>query len=139
VLFTGDLVFNGGMPFVVMGSVSGSRSSIAKLRTFDAEIIVPGHGPVCDMSVLDGIDRYFAFVQQLAADAVAAKMSPLEAAREANISEFAHLSDPERLVGNLHRAIFEHNGGEPGAVLDLATIIGDMITYNGGQPLRCRV
>jgi cyclase len=139
VLFSGDLVFNGGMPFVVMGSISGSRKAIARLRTFDARVIVPGHGPVCEPSVLDGIDRYFAFVQELAAHAVEAGMNALDAAREADISEFAHLSDGERLVGNLHRAIFEHNGGEPGAELNLVGIISDMITFNGGKPLRCRV
>ena len=139
VLFSGDLVFNGGMPFVVMGSVSGSRVAIEKLRTFNPEVIVPGHGPVCDPGILDGIDRYFAFVQHVATNAVAAGMSPLEAAREADSSEFAHLSDGERLVGNLHRAMFEERGGQPGAPMDLTQVIGDMITFNGGKPLRCRV
>lgn len=81
VLFSGDLVFNGGMPFVVMGSISGSRLAIERMRSFDANVIVPGHGPVCDAGILDGLDRYFAFVQNLAADAVAAGASPLEAAR----------------------------------------------------------
>ncbi len=139
VLFSGDLVFNQGMPFVVMGSVSGSRLAIQRLRSFDATTIVPGHGPVCDPGILDGLDRYFAFVQDLAADAVAGNASPLEAASSADISEFAHLSDGERLVGNLHRAMFEARGGEPGAVMDLVTVIGDMIKFNGGKPLRCRV
>ena len=139
VLFTGDLVFNGGMPFVVMGSVSGSRLAIQKLKTFDARIIVPGHGPVCDPTVLEGIDRYFAFVQDLAAHAVASGLSALDAARAADVREFAHLSDGERLVGNLHRAMFEHTGGAPGAELNLAPIIGDMIAFNDGKPLRCRV
>ena len=47
VLFCGDLLFNGGTPFVLMGSVSGS---IEVLETFveplGARTIVPGHGPV---------------------------------------------------------------------------------------------
>ena len=138
-LFTGDLVFNQGMPFVVMGSVSGSRLAIERLRSFGASTLVPGHGPVCDSGILDSLDRYFAFVQALATEAVAANASPIEAARSADMSEFAHLSDGERLVGNLHRAMFEARGGMPGAVMDLVTVIGDMITFNGGRPLRCRV
>ena len=138
VLYTGDLVFNQGTPFVVMGSVSGARLAIEKLRQFDASIVVPGHGPVCDLSVLDRIDRYFEFVQELAVQTERSGVTALEAAKSVDLGEFTELSDPERLVGNLHRALFELRGGAPGANMDLAPAIGDMIAYNGGQPLRCR-
>ena len=36
VLFTGDLAFNGGMPMVVAGSVTGALKSVDWLRDFDA-------------------------------------------------------------------------------------------------------
>ena len=32
----------------------------------------------------------------------------------------------------------EIGGAERGAPLDIAAAFGDMITYNGGQPLHCR-
>ena len=137
VMFSGDLVFNGGTPFVLMGSVSGALTAIERLRTFDAEVIVPGHGPVCDMAVLDRLAAYYRFVQEVAADARRSDVAPLDAARETDLGDFAELTDSERIVGNLHRAIFEAGGGEPGAPIDLAAAIGDMITYNGGRPLRC--
>lgn len=136
-LFTGDLVFNGGTPFVLMGSVSGALTAVERLRTFDAEVIVPGHGPVCDLAVLERLTAYYRFVQGVAADAHRSGVGPLDAARDTDLGEFAELTDPERIVGNLHRAIFELGGGEPGAPIDLAAAIGDMITYNGGRPLRC--
>lgn len=136
-LFTGDLVFNGGTPFVMMGSVSGALTAIERLRTFDAATIVPGHGPVCDMAVLDKLVAYYRFVQGVAADAHSSDVTPLEAAMETDLGEFAELTDAERIVGNLHRAMFEAGGGEPGAPIDLAAAIGDMITYNGGRALRC--
>jgi cyclase len=138
VLFSGDLVFNGGTPFVVMGSVSGARAAIARLRAFGADVIVPGHGPVGDTSVLDSIDRYYAYVQQLATDGTAAGLTPLEIGREADLGEFADLTDSERLVGNLHRAVYELGGGEPGGPMNIAKAIGDMIAFNGGNPLSCR-
>ena len=69
-LFTGDLVFNGGTPFVAMGSIAGSLTALERLRGFDAEIIVPGHGPVCDSGVMDGIEAYLRFVQDTAKGAV---------------------------------------------------------------------
>lgn len=137
VLFAGDLVFNGGTPFVLMGSVTGALAAIETLRSLDADTIVPGHGPVCDPSVLDSIAAYYRFVLKIASDARDAGIEPLEAARETDLGEFAELTDEERIVGNLHRAMFELGGAEPGAPMDLRAAIGDMLTYNGGKPLRC--
>src|SRR5207302_1271833 len=41
ILFAGDLVFNGGTPFVLMGSVAGSLTAIERLRRYEATTIVP--------------------------------------------------------------------------------------------------
>ena len=82
VLFAGDLVFNGGTPFVVMGSVQGSLDAIERLRAFEPDVIVPGHGPVCDPAALDVIERYHRFVLDLAGRADGAGIGPLEAARD---------------------------------------------------------
>ncbi len=137
VLFAGDLVFNGGTPFVLMGSVSGAIKAVDAVRAFGAETIVPGHGPVCDASILDSLTRYFEFVQAVATDAHHSGVAPLEAALETDLGEFAELSDHERLVGNLHRAMYEIGGGEPGGSMDLGRPIADMLAFNNGQPLRC--
>ncbi|MCI3949451.1 MAG: Beta-lactamase protein, partial [Acidimicrobiales bacterium] len=45
--------------------------------------------------------------------------------------------DPERIVGNLHRALAERHGVEPGGAIDVAAAFADMVAYNGGRPLRC--
>jgi cyclase len=137
VLYTGDLVFNGGTPFMVMGSVTGSLTALDRLSEFDAEVIVPGHGPVCDMSVIDRLRRYDRFVLDIAQQAIADDVSALEAARDTDLGEFAELTDAERIVGNLHRAMFELTGAEPGAAIDVVSAIRDMVAYNGGQPLTC--
>ena len=44
-LFTGDLAFNGGTPFVAMGSISGSLVALERLRQFGAEDYCPGPRP----------------------------------------------------------------------------------------------
>lgn len=134
VLFTGDLVLNGGTPFVLMGSVAGSLAALDKLAGFDAETLVPGHGAPGTRDLLKTPREYLLFVQDLAAKAHAAGLSPLEAAREADLSPFAQLAEGERLAGNLHRAYTEL-GGPP---VDLLAAFGDMIQLNGGRPLRCR-
>ncbi len=137
VLFSGDVVFNGGTPFVLMGSVSGSLAAMDRIRSFDADVIVPGHGPVCTKAVIDQIVRYYEFLQATAVAAKAAGVGALEAARETDLGEFAELSDSERIVGNLHRALYELDGNEPGGPMNIVAAIGDMIAYNGGKPLRC--
>lgn len=137
ILFSGDLVFNGGTPFMLMGSVRGSLDALARVREFGAEVIVPGHGPVCDATIIDQLVGYSEFVLDLAAQADDAGIGPLEAARESDLGAFTELSDPERIVGNLHRAMFEMHGAERGETMDVAAAIGDMIEYNGGRPLRC--
>jgi cyclase len=80
---------------------------------------------------------YLRFIQDIARQAKAAGLSPLEAARAADLGEFKDLLDAERVVGNLHRAYLELDGAERGTPADLATALGDMVAYNGGQPLTC--
>jgi len=137
VLFAGDLLFNGGTPFLLAGSVTGARRAVADLKKLDAQTIVPGHGPVCGPEVIDRVLAYLDFVLDLARRGTAAGESPLEVARASDLGEFAALTDPERLVGNLHRAYAELAGAAPGAAIDVGAALSDMITYNGGQPLTC--
>ena len=137
VLFSGDVLFNGATPFVMMGSVTGSLAVLEHLRGYGAETIVPGHGDVGGPELFDDVSRYLAFVLDLAEQGRAAGLTPLELARETDLGDFAALSDGERIVGNLHRAYAELDGLEPGGQIDLFTAMTDMVAYNGGRPLRC--
>ncbi|MFC5148580.1 MBL fold metallo-hydrolase [Streptomyces aureoversilis] len=138
VVFTGDLVFNGGTPFLLMGSLEGSLRSLEVLRGLGAETVVPGHGPVTDAGVYDVIERYLRWLQELARTEHAAGRTPLEAARRADLGEFAELRESERLVANLHRAYAELEGDRPlAAPLDMPAVIADMTTMNGGRPMSC--
>jgi cyclase len=138
VLFSGDLLFNGGTPFLLQGSVAGLVKALEEVvKPLGAETIVPGHGPVSGPQVIDDVLSYARFVQRTAAEAKAAGLTPLEAARETDLGEFAGLKDAERLAGNLHRAYAELDGAEPGAQIDVLAAIQDMIAFNGGKPLTC--
>jgi cyclase len=134
VLLAGDLVFNGGCPLVMQGSVAGWLSVLPSLRALDAERVVPGHGPVCSPSAFDSLERYLLFVQAVAADGLAAGWSPLEAARRADLGEFASWGETERLAPNVHRAYSELRGEPLGTPLDVPAVIADMIAFNGGLP-----
>jgi cyclase len=139
VLFCGDLIFNGGTPFLLMGSVAGAVEVLEQvLRPLGAQTIVPGHGPVFSgPEPIEATLDYLGFVLDLARQTAEAGLSPLEAARDTDLGRFAGWSDAERIVGNLHRACAELGGAGRGAPVDVVAALTDMVTYNGGQPLSC--
>lgn len=137
VVFTGDLVFRGGTPFLPMGSLSGSLRALGVLRALDAPTVVPGHGPVTDPSAYDATERYLRWVAELAREGHAKGATPLETARGADLGEFAAWRESERLVANLHRAYAELDGLPEGSPLDAAEVFGDMAAMNGGVPVAC--
>jgi cyclase len=139
VLFCGDLIFNGGTPFLLVGSVAGAarvlEQVIAPLR---ARTIVPGHGPVFEgTGPIEETLAYLSFVQRTAASGRDAGLTPLEAGREADLGRFGQWPDAERIVGNLHRAYAELPDAPPGATVDIIAALADMVSYNGGAPLTC--
>ena len=136
-LFSGDLIFNGGTPFVVAGSVAGSLRALEVLRRLGAETIVAGHGSVCSPALIDDMVAYLRFVQEVARRGNEVGLTPLEAAQEADLGRFAGWHDTERIAGNLHRAYSEIAGQPLGTRLDQGPILADMIAYNGGKPVRC--
>ncbi len=136
-LIAGDIIFNQGTPFALMGSIAGWLDALERLRGLGAETIIPGHGPVCGPEVFNEVADYLRFVQATAAEAQATGAPPLQAAREADLGRFAEWHDSERIVGNLHRAYSELKGEPRGAEIDTGKAFGEMLEYNGGEPLRC--
>ena len=137
VVIAGDIVFHRGTPFALMGSVAGWLEALDRVRALGAETIVPGHGPVAGPEVLDDVGDYLRFVQGSAKAGFEAGAAPLEVARELDLGRFGEWTDSERIVGNLHRAYSELRGEPRGAAIDTAAAFGEMLEYNGGQPLRC--
>jgi cyclase len=141
-LLAGDLLFNGGCPLAMQGSVAGWRQALVHVRELGAERVVPGHGPVCDADAaaraFDDLERYLHFLQSLAREGAAAGWTPLETAARArdrgDLDQFAGWGEIERLPANLHRAFAEERGEPLGAPIDLGAAIGDMIAFNGGPP-----
>ena len=133
ILFTGDLVFNGGTPFAISGSPEGWLATLDELAELEPKVVVPGHGPVGGAEILAPVARYLRLLLDAAQDAVDKELTPLAAARSLNLGEFAGWLDAERIVGNLHRAIADVEDRQP----DLASAWQDMYDYNGSRPLDC--
>ena len=137
VLYAGDIVLSEATPFCVMGSVAGMLAAVERLREFDARVVVPGHGPVVGPEALDATEAYMRMLQKIAAEGVAADLTPLEIARETDLGEFAGLRDSERLVANLHRAFAEARGAGPDSAVDIDLAFAELVDYHGGRPV-CR-
>jgi cyclase len=137
-LFCGDLLFNGGTPFLVQGSVVGAIQVLEEVvKPLGAQTIVPGHGAVTGPELIDEVLGYLRFVQTSARAGRDAGLTALETARELDLGPYAYLLDRERIVGNLHRAYTELDGGPLGERIDVAAALTDMVAYNGGRPLTC--
>jgi cyclase len=125
---------SGATPFCLTGSISGSLEVIDRLRALDPLTVVSGHGPVGGPELLDESAGYLRHVQHLAAEGLAAGLSPMEVARESGPGPYTHLLDSERLVPNLHRAYVEARGAEPGHWLDVEQLFSEMVAFHGGRP-----
>lgn len=136
-LFAGDLVFNGGTPFVVMGSISGLLRALDELDGLGARTVVPGHGSVAGPSIIADQRAYLRWLQDAAKSGFDAGTEPLDLARSLDLGTFAGLTDSERLVGNIHRAYSELRGEPLGGPLDYDRIVDEMVAFNDGQPLHC--
>ncbi|MDG2114509.1 MAG: MBL fold metallo-hydrolase [Actinomycetota bacterium] len=140
VLFAGDLIFHGGTPFALFGSLQGTLDALDVIQGYGATSIVPGHGPAFggdDIArVLDEQRAYLRFVQAAAAEGVAAGRTPLEQASATDLGEFASLTDTERLAGNLHVG-YRESGDAGYQWPGTGEAILDMVKFNGGRPPRC--
>lgn len=109
VVYTGDILFNGGHPIVWAGPVSNWTAACDRIVDLAPAVVVPGHGPVCDLAAVSAQRDYLDFVQREAAPRAAAGMSPLDAARDIDLGDYAHLGERERFVVNV-AAVFRDLG-----------------------------
>lgn len=129
VVFVGDLIFNGGTPMFLSGSVAGYLQAVQQLRSLAPRLLVPGHGGPCGPGELDEHEAYARFVLTHAEKGIAAGLEPLEVAHDIDLGRFADRSDAERIVLNLHRAYADL---QPDRALDIARAFDDTVAYHGG-------
>ncbi len=106
-LFTGDLLFNGGTPIVWAGPVEGWVRACNVMEELGAEIVVPGHGGVTDVSTIRLIRDYLEFIIAQSKEMFAAGVPAAEAARRIPLGRFAELDAGERIVQNVLCVYYE--------------------------------
>lgn len=140
-LFAGDVAFAGAQPFLLEGSLAGFAEALARVRALEPDVLVPGHGPVCRgdevPALLDDLDAYLAWLGEIASAGLEEGLPPLQLAERHRDNPFAHWQEPERLVGNLHRAYSELSGNPIDRRLSVPEVWPEMVAFHGG-PIHCR-
>jgi glyoxylase-like metal-dependent hydrolase (beta-lactamase superfamily II) len=102
VLFAGDILFKDAHPLVWHGPVSKWISACDRLLAMDVETVVPGHGPLTDLS---GIRETRAYLQWLTTEGTARQQAGYtveQTARELADLAYGEWIDAERIYINVH-------------------------------------
>lgn len=118
-LFGGDMLFAGGTPVLWAGPVENWIVALERIIDMDADIIIPGHGPICDKSSASQVKEYWEYLRGEAGARFQRGMSAKDAAHDIALSEdfarrvFSQWDSPERIMTNVH-VIYRHLRGRTG-------------------------
>jgi cyclase len=109
IVFTGDIVFNGGHPVIWAGPIHNWIDACDTILRWNVETVVPGHGAITDKSGVRSLKHYLEFVRDESRRRWEAGMGYEEAARDISLRSFADWTDSERIVANVHACYREFN------------------------------
>ncbi|MBN2192527.1 MAG: MBL fold metallo-hydrolase [Polyangiaceae bacterium] len=114
VLFAGDLLFANAHPLLWEGPVSRWRAACERILDADVEVIVPGHGRLCDRAAVVSLRDYLDWLWTAAQRRFDAGLGVMAAARELatelEVGPFAGWAEPERVVVNVAACYRERTG-----------------------------
>jgi glyoxylase-like metal-dependent hydrolase (beta-lactamase superfamily II) len=118
VVFAGDILFAGSTPIVWHGPIAGWLAALDRLLACDAEVYVPGHGPLCGPTEVRALRGYWTWLVA-AADAQhhrgrTATEALRELVRDPDFAPYRGWLAPERLAINV-LARYRELAGEPPA------------------------
>ncbi len=110
VVFTGDVIFVGHHPLVWAGTITSAISACERILALNADVVVPGHGPVTNQAgVLDQI-AYLRGLLDEVRGMIANNVPETEAVQRLMKAGYGSRGLPERLAVNVHAAYFELQG-----------------------------
>jgi glyoxylase-like metal-dependent hydrolase (beta-lactamase superfamily II) len=112
VLFTGDILFKDAHPVIWQGPVSNWIRACRELLELPVEVVVPGHGPVTDLSGLRETLEYLEWLTTEAHTRYDAGLTVEEAARDIESEAYRNWLDPERIFVNVH-TLYRDFSGDP--------------------------
>ena len=117
VAYAGDILFVGVTPVMWAGPLVKLILALERLTEMRAKVIVPGHGPLANLSDVRAVLDYWNFIHDELHRRYTIDMPPYEAAREVALSAafqsspFAQWDSPERIVTNAY-TLYRHWGAK---------------------------
>jgi cyclase len=132
VLFAGDIAFHYVTPLAFQGHVGNWIKAADRLLDYDADVIVPGHGPIGTKSDLRRMRDYLALVRREARKRFDAGMPEEAAARDIKLGVYASWREAERLLPNVMRCYQEFRK-ETHLDLDVTRMLEGMERWRGAR------
>lgn len=110
VVFAADILFIGGTPIMWVGPVANWIRACDLMLEMDAEIFVPGHGPITDKQGVEAVKGYWEYVTDEARKRYDAGMSADEAIADIDLGEYSSWGESERIVVNVNTLYKEFSG-----------------------------
>lgn len=125
-VYTGDILFNGGMPIVWAGPLSNWVAACDRILGLDIDHVIPGHGPLTDKSGVVAMRDELVRTDAEARRCHAEGMDPWQAAQEIYRSSRADMSERGRVAVNVEAVWRELDPAHRSP--DLAELFKRMVT-----------
>ncbi|WP_119393143.1 MBL fold metallo-hydrolase [Taklimakanibacter lacteus] len=131
VLYAGDILFTGGTPVMWAGPLANIIAALRRILALDAQVIVPGHGPVATRPDVELQIAYWQTLEDELHKRRRQGMPPARAAADLLLSPsfqataFARWDSPERIIRNAH-ALYEEWGDPPSRLPVALTRLGTL-------------
>jgi len=126
VVFAGDVLFRLCTPVGWEGTFAKWEEALDRIVALQPEIVVPGHGPLCDATGAREMKAYLQYVRSESRRFFDAGLPVIEAARRIDLGPYAGWSEPERLVFSVARAYRELQGEPADSPVDAAAMLRDV-------------
>ncbi len=125
VLFTGDIAFHYVTPLAFQGHVGNWIKAADRLLAYEADVLVPGHGPIGGKKDLEHMRDYLALVRREARKRFDGGISAEDAARDIKLGAYASWREAERILPNVVRCYQEFRD-ETHLAMDLGKMLEGM-------------
>jgi cyclase len=112
IIITGGMVFNGIIPFLGDGNIESWIHALREMEDLDAEVIVPGHGPVGGKPIVTQMKHYLMELRRFVNDALDDQKNLPETitlVKEKLKTKYSGWKHFERVDENIVRAYIEYS------------------------------
>ncbi|MGH7391281.1 MAG: MBL fold metallo-hydrolase [Candidatus Rokuibacteriota bacterium] len=132
VLFAGDLAFHYVTPLAFQGHVGHWIQAADRVLALEADVIVPGHGPVGTRADVTRMRDYLALIRREAKTRFDAGMPAEAAARDIELGAYASWRESERILPNVMRCYQEFRD-ETHLPMDIPSMLEGMARLRGAR------